>query len=315
MWVGQAGFLVIQNKLSKDILKGDIDPEQGLSKFEFPGRHISEIECSLESEPLPCGFKVIEEKRYFRLNRPDLYILAARPGMGKTSLVCQVSLNVANTLPVLVFSIEMNAASLKERLLAVESQRPIKKIPYIMQSDPELIQTATRRLNTKKLTIDDTNGLTLSMLEDRARSFKKANPNLGLIVVDYLQIVNIPSMRSKTEEVSTVARKLKELAKELNCPVLSAAQNNRNIEGRSHYIDYESGEVQHAKTRPMMSDLADSAGIEKWADLVMFIERPWLIDRTRPAEADIYVVKNRNGEAEDFVLGFNGEMTRFYDKA
>lgn len=302
---------MIVNKLAKAVQSGHMSPEQALKTFEFPGRHISEIECSLESDPLPCGFTEFEQRKYFRKNRPDLIVVAARPGHGKTSFVCQIALNVSKTMPVLVFSLEMNASSLKERLLAVELGRPIKKLQYV---EKEIIENANRKLSNCNLIIDDTNGLHLNELINRTRAYKQANPDLGLVVVDYIQIVQTAQYRSKSEEVSIVARQLKELAKDLNCPVLVAAQNNRNIEGRGSFIDYKTGEMSQAKNnRPMMSDLADSAGIEKWADFIMFLQRPYLVDRTRRDETDVFVVKNRNGEAEDIILGFSGEMTKFSD--
>lgn len=302
---------MIINPLAKAVQSGHISPQEALKTFEFPGRHISEIECALESDALPCGFSVIENRKYFRKGRSDLIVVAARPGSGKTAFVCQVALNVSRTLPVLVFSLEMNAASLKERLLAVEINRPIKKLQY---TDKEQISRGNDQLSHYSLIIDDTNGLHINELISRAKLFHSQHPSLGLIVVDYIQIVQAMNSRSKAEEVANVARALKELAKDLNCPVLVAAQNNRNIEGRGSFIDYKTGEMSQAKNnRPMMSDLADSAGIEKWADFIMFLQRPYLVDRTRRDETDVFVVKNRNGEVEDFILSFNGEMTKFFD--
>jgi replicative DNA helicase len=202
----------------------------------------------------------------------------------------------------------MTASSLKERLLAVKLDRPMKEVYKLSKGDIEQVNAA---LGAHKLIIDDKNGLTINELVSRSKAQHALEP-LALIVVDYIQIIASNSARSKAEEVSLIAEKLKTLAKELNCPVLCLAQNNRNIEGRSSYIDYKSGELKYAGNARMMSDLADSAGIEKWADFVCFIQRQYLVDRTRPGEADFFVVKNRNGQTEDFKLKFAGEKTKFY---
>lgn len=296
--------------LAEKLRSGALTPDEALKKFELPGRHISEIECSFESEPLPCGFREIELNNYLRKQRPDLSIVAARPGHGKTSFACQVAMNVSIHAPVLVFSLEMTASSLKERLLAVKLNMPIKEVQRISKGD---LAEANAALAAHKLIIDDTNGLHINTLVSRAKAQHAASP-LALIVVDYVQIIAANAMRSKAEEVSLIAERLKTLAKDLNVPILALAQNNRNIEGRSSYIDYKSGELKYAaNARPQMSDLADSAGIEKWADMVCFIQRQYLVDRTRPGEADFFVVKNRNGLTDDFVLQFSGDKTAFYD--
>jgi replicative DNA helicase len=297
-------------EIEKAVRDKTISPEQALAAYELPGRHISAIECAFEVEPLKCGFKAIEDRLYLRKNRPDLSVIAARPGHGKTSLVCQIALNVSKHSNVLVFSLEMGAASLKERFLAVELDKPLKKLNLLTK---EQVQAVNKRLESYRLVIDDTNSLHINEIVSRARARHKISP-LSLVVVDYIQIVRTNGLRSKAEEVNLIAEQLKTLAKELNCPILAVAQNNRNIDGRGSYVDYKSGELKRAtNTRPLMSDLADASGIEKWADFIAFIDRPFLTDRTRPGEADIFVVKNRNGVVDDFVLAFSGELTKFFD--
>jgi replicative DNA helicase len=291
--------------------KKEITPEQALEQTLLPGKHISEIECDLDVKPLQCGFYHLEENLYLRKNRPDLIIVAARSGVGKTAFAGQVALNVSKHSNVLFFSLEMTKEMLKERFVALETQKPLKRLVTL----PKTVIDATNHTQSKyNLFIDDTRGLTINELVARAKRHHEKKP-LDLVVVDYLQIVNCNEKRTKAEEVLYVAGALKDLAIALRVPVLALAQSNRAIDGRGMYVDYKSGEQKKAtNVRPLMSDLADSAGIEKWSDVIMFLYRQYLEDRTRPGEADCYILKNRNGATEDFTMEFSGEICKFFDR-
>lgn len=303
MQTTQSGARAMKDKkidLFNAIKRGDLTPEKAVENFEIPSLYLGDIGLDLDDTALACGFPTIEHYRYLRQNKPDLVVVAARPGIGKTSLICQLALNVSRKKNVLLYSLEMTAEQLKGRIMAVEAERAIGVLKNLPK---EQLETINRNLRSYRLSIDDTNAIHINTLISRTIDFHKRNP-LSLVVVDYIQIVACNPMRSKAEEVAFIAEKLKTLAKDIGCPVIAVAQMNRNVEGRSVYTK---------DMRPMMSDLADSAGIEKWADLVMFLHRQYVYDRTRPGEADVYIVKNRNGESQDFILQFSGEITKFFD--
>jgi replicative DNA helicase len=278
-------------------------PEELLNGETLPGTHIADIEIEYDNHALPCGFEFIEQQKYIRRNKPDLIIIAARPGCGKTALACQLAVNVAKHSPVLLFSLEMTKSQLATRLQALELERSINKLHLLKDTERANFKNKLQQLN---LRIDDTNALNINALMNRAITMHQQQP-LGLIIVDYLQIVNSGVQRTKAEEVFLVAEKLKTLAKDCNCPVIALAQMNRNVEGRSAY---------QKDPKPMMSDLADSAGIEKWADFIMFIHRPYLIDKNMPKDiVNCFVAKNRNGDTQNFDLSFSGEIVKFFNRA
>lgn len=276
--------------------------DDALAAFESPAEHISGIEFDLDNSPLPCGFKDFEKNRYLRQGKSDLVVIAARPSHGKTALALQLAMNVARRVgPVVFFSLEMDKRQLKQRAVALESETNIGKLHTLSEARRQKLNDL---FSTMPLYIDDTANLNVNILMSRAMAFKKSEP-LSLVIVDYLQIVATDAGRSKAEEVAEVSAKLKQLAKDLSVPVLTLAQMNRAIEVRQG--------TEKRTTRPLMSDLADSAGIEKWADLVLFLHRPYLINKSRPDEVDVFAAKNRHGDTQDFTLGFKGELTKFSD--
>lgn len=257
-----------------------------LAEFEAPGALLGDIQTPNVPAPLPVGLQSFEDALYFRAGCPDLVVMAARPGHGKTVLLCQLAAELARTKAVHLFSLEMTKEQLKERLVKAEG---------------------ATALAGRQLYIDDTNGLDINTLYARVVARNRRTP-LAAVFVDYLQIVSTPVSRSKTEEVNLIAQRLKDLAKELNIPVVVAAQMNRNVEGRL-------AAAKHKElVRPLMSDVADSAGIEKWADTLMFLHRQWVNGAESPNAVTMCVNKARHGRVRDVKLHFRGDLLKFYDR-
>lgn len=275
-----------------------------LADFESPGSLIGDIDIKFSSKSLPIGMPTIEQCNYFRADEPDLIVLAARPSCGKSALLCQVAYQLGLERPALLFSLEMSKEQLKGRLLAMATETPLNALKEMPK--PQLTQLATK-LTESKLIIDDTNGLDINTLYNRTVSRHRRDA-LGAVFVDYLQIVGSPTSRSKTEEISFIAQRLKELARELSVPVVVAAQMSRNIEGRIAVAKDKS------KVVPIMSDVADSAGIEKWADTLIFLHKQFVNGAQSQNQVGGYVAKARHGQLKDFQLHFRGDLQRFYDR-
>lgn len=240
------------------------------------------------------------------LKKTDLIILAARPSMGKTALALNIALNAAKEIPVGIFSLEMSAGQLGERVLSTISGVEASKIAtgQFDDDDAETMMFAMSELsdNRKPIEIDD-DTLTLSELRMRARRMKRKF-NIGLIVIDYIQlIIGDKSYKgNRVQEVSDISRQLKAMAKELNVPVLALSQLNRGAEVR-------------ADKRPLLSDLRESGSIEQDADIVMFIYRDAYYNADSEAQniAEVNIAKNRNGATGHCNLFFDGSKCRFRD--
>ncbi|MBQ9691453.1 MAG: replicative DNA helicase [Eggerthellaceae bacterium] len=244
----------------------------------------------------------------------DLVILAARPSVGKTALALNMAINAAKTQTrVAVFSLEMSATQLMQRVLCSEARVSLSKVRQgqVKQNDIELLLNATTTLSNVDLVIDDSPGLTLFELRAKARRlFKdiKSDPEKkGLIIIDYLQLMQPATPRrdgNRAVEVAEISRGLKVLAKELDVPILALSQLSRAVESRGN-------------KRPMLSDLRESGAIEQDADIVMFIDRSIdameaeRSDRPPLNTADVIVAKHRNGSTGDVRLSFSGEFTHF----
>jgi len=250
-----------------------------------------------------------------------LIILAARPSIGKTAFALNIVRNVSlqGGVPVGFFSLEMSAEQLNLRLLASEARLPGQRIRrgQIKEPEWERVRETASRLMDLPLYIDDTAGLTLMQLRSRARRLKKQRPDLGLLVVDYLQLMQSPPGRrdsNRQQEVAEISRGLKELAKELEVPILALSQLSRGIEQRGK---------RDGGSRPMLSDLRESGAIEQDADVVMFVHRERVevqkdeegrpVNRTQPIETEIIVGKNRNGPIGTAQLLFIPDFTLFVD--
>lgn len=261
---------------------------------------------------VPSGFADVDA--LFHGFRPgDLIILAARPGVGKTSFALNLAINAAKAgVPTTFFSLEMSAAQLVQRIMCSEAKISLEKVRngFLVDQDWQALADATGRLSQLELYIDDTPAL--SILEARAKARRELrDKEKGFIVVDYLQLMNPPNVRrqdSRAVEVGEISRGLKVLAKEMNMPVLALSQLNRSVESRSG----------RNKT-PMLSDLRESGSIEQDADIVMFIDRSMnemeAEEDGRPdlGTANLIVAKHRNGPTREIKLSWAAESTTFGD--
>jgi replicative DNA helicase len=236
----------------------------------------------------------------------ELIIIAARPAMGKTAFVCNVMLNVAlGGHPVLLFSLEQSRLELAERLLCIHGKIDGHKLRQgeLDEIEQHTLMETANSLRELKIFIDDTAGRTISQVAAIARRIKRRH-GLGLIVIDYLQLVeaderNLP----REQQISSITRRMKFLAKDLDIPVIALSQLNRSVE-------------QRQDKRPQLGDLRESGAIEQDADVVMFLHRPEAYDpEDRPGEADLIVAKNRHGPTPIVQLVWIRTMMRFGDRA
>jgi len=239
----------------------------------------------------------------------DLIIVAGRPSMGKTSLALNMGENVALALglPVAVFSMEMGATQLVMRMIGSVGKLDQHKIRTgrLHNDDWERLSSALGRLNDAPIHIDETPALNALELRARARRLHRQTGGLGLIVVDYLQLMQaVTQGENRATEISEVSRSLKALAKELAVPVVALSQLNRGLE-------------QRPNKRPIMSDLRESGAIEQDADLILFIYRDEVYnpESSDKGTAEIIIAKQRNGPIGMVRLTFLGEYTRFENHA
>ncbi|HEY1086306.1 MAG TPA: replicative DNA helicase [Archangium sp.] len=241
----------------------------------------------------------------------ELIVLAARPGIGKTSLAMNFALHVAGkeNLPVAVFSLEMPAVQLLTRLLATHAKVDMKKLRggRLSPADEERISESANELFKTKFYIDDSGGLSSFDLRAKARRLVQKEGQLGLIVIDYLQLMHQKGkVESRQLEIAEISRALKQLAKELNVAIIALSQLNRKVEERKG-------------GKPMLSDLRESGAIEQDADVVMFIHReeegedgggapP---ERSTNINVELIIAKQRNGPVGSIDLVFMSEFTRF----
>ena len=243
----------------------------------------------------------------------DLVIIAGRPAMGKTSFALSMAKNIAADLrtPMAFFSLEMSNVQLVNRLISNACEIQGSKIlnGQLQRDEWERLDKNINSLLGAPLYVDDTPGLSVFELRTKARRLVREH-GIKLIMIDYLQLMNANGMRfsSRQEEVSTISRSLKGLAKELNIPILALSQLNRGVESR---------EGLEGK-RPQLSDLRESGAIEQDADMVLFVHRPeyyhiYQDDNGRDLHgmAQIIIAKHRKGATGDVLLTFRGEFTRF----
>jgi len=235
----------------------------------------------------------------------DVIIIAGRPSMGKTVLGMNIAEHAAikGDKPVLVFSLEMPAEALTMRLMSSLGRIDQHRIRTGRLNDDDWprVTSSVSMLSEANLFIDDTPALTPNEVRSRARRLAREQGGLGLIVIDYLQLMQIPgSKESRAVEVSEISRSLKAVAKELNVPLVALSQLNRSLESRTD-------------RRPVMSDLRESGSLEQDADVIVFIYRDEVYHEDTPDKgiAEIIVRKHRNGPIGDFRLTFIGKYTRF----
>ncbi|MFM7339654.1 MAG: replicative DNA helicase, partial [Bacteroidota bacterium] len=260
---------------------------------------------------VPSGFNKLDDI-LGGFQHGDLIIIAARPSMGKTALALSIARNVAVefNIPVAFFSIEMAANQLMIRLLSAEARVNAHDIRTnrLQKTEMAKITMSIDALTHSPLLIDDS--ATLTVMEIRAKCRRlKAEHNVQLIIVDYLQFVSPPKAESREREISIISRTLKQIAKELMIPVIALSQLNRGVEAR-------------ADKRPMLSDLRESGSIEQDADVVMFVNRPeqygiltWEDGSPTEGTAEIIIAKQRNGPVGDIRLAYLKSYARFENLA
>lgn len=252
---------------------------------------------------LATGFTDFDQKTS-GLHPGDLLILAGRPSMGKTSFALNIAEHVAlyEKKPAAVFSMEMPAEQLALRMVSSFARIPMGKLRTgdLEDRDWDRLVSQGGLIREAPLYIDETGALSPLELRARARRIKQRH-GLGLIVVDYIQLMQVPGTKdNRTNEISEISRSLKSLAKELEVPVIALSQLNRGVEQRDN-------------KRPRMADLRESGGIEQDADLVVFIYRDEVYNKESPDKgtAEIIIAKQRNGPLGTVRTAFLGEFTRF----
>jgi replicative DNA helicase len=253
---------------------------------------------------VPSGFSDLDEMTS-GFQKSELIIVAARPSMGKTALCLNIAAQAAvDGFGVAIFSLEMSKDALVQRLLCAEARVDSQAVRRGLLKDRDFTSLARSAgvLQQCPIWIDDTPAITLLEMRSKARRLK-TEYDLGLIVVDYLQLMRSPEYAdNRVQEVSDISRSLKALARELEVPVMALSQLSRASEQRG------------GDRRPQLSDLRDSGAIEQDADLVIFIHRPEYYDRedeSKRGVADIMLAKHRNGPTGDVTLRFTKEFTRF----
>ncbi len=259
---------------------------------------------------IPTGFSKLDRVTS-GWQRSDLVIIAARPGMGKTAFIVSALRNAAIDFnyPVAIFSLEMASLQLVNRLISAEAELESEKIKKgnLAEFEWQQLVHKTNRLSSAPIFIDDTPALSILELRAKCRRLK-AEHNIQMVVVDYLQLMKGEAGGNREQEIASISRALKGVAKELNIPVIALSQLSRGVETRG------------GDKRPQLSDLRESGSIEQDADIVMFLYRPEYYKITvdedgMPTQglAEVIIAKHRNGSLENVKLKFIGKYTKFAD--
>ncbi len=257
---------------------------------------------------LTTGFMDLD-MRMSGMQKSDLIIVAARPSMGKTAFALNIARNAAirANASVMVFSLEMSKEQLGERLLSIESSIELSTLRTGQLSDLDWqdLSIALDTLSKARIQIDDTPGISIAEMKNKCRRLRSSE-GLDLIVVDYLQLMSIQGYREgRQQEVSAISRMLKQLAREMDCPVIVLSQLSRAPEQRQDH-------------RPQLSDLRESGSIEQDADVVMFLYRDEYYhpeDTEKPNTCEIIISKQRNGPTGSVDLAWLGKYTKFADQS
>ena len=293
----QALFGVSQRRISRDLTPISDAIRAYYDRIEYLYEH--------RGEPLgiPTGF-IDLDKMLGGLQRSDLLIIAARPGVGKTSLMLNIALNAARKhhQRVAIFSLEMSNEQIVQRLVSAETGIDSQRLRTgdLDDQDWPLFVQATSALSDTLVFVDDTPSITALQLRTKARRLY-AEHGLDLIIIDYLQLMSGEARsENRVQEISYLSRSLKALARELNVPVLVASQLSRAVEQRSD-------------KKPVLSDLRESGSIEQDADIVMFIYREDVYDENsdRKNIAELIIAKHRNGPTGTIELFFQKNLTQF----
>ena len=265
---------------------------------------------------IPTGFRLLDTV-LTGLGRGDLIILAARPGMGKTSFALNIATRVAmqQKVPVAIFSLEMTKEQLTNRILSAEAgiDSQAFRTGALRSEDWEYLALATEKLHDAPIYMDDTSGITITEMKAKIRRVNQdpTRPNVGLIVIDYLQLMTTGQRsENRVQEISSITRNLKIMAKEMNVPIIALSQLSRAVEKQGN----------NSSHRPQLSDLRDSGSIEQDADCVLFLYRDSYYASQSPDGAEVdadtaecIVAKNRHGETSTVPLGWDGAHTRFME--
>lgn len=281
---------VSMNQMSSDILGALEDIERNQGKLRG----------------VPTGFIDLDELTQ-GLHGGQMIIVAARPAMGKSTLALDFcrSASIKHGITSLIFSLEMSSQEIAMRMLSAESGVFLSKMQAGKMNDRDWqnVSATTSRISEAPLYVDDSANITIAEIRSKCRRLKQQE-NLGLVVVDYLQLMTIGrQVESRQQEVSAMSRNLKLLAKDLDIPVVAVAQLNRNSEGRTD-------------RKPMMSDLRESGSLEQDADIIILLHRPDYYDENteRKGEADIIVAKHRAGPTATIGVLFQGDVARFANR-
>ncbi len=241
--------------------------------------------------------------------RSDLIIIAGRPAMGKTSFALNIAANIAKqqSLPAAIFSLEMSREQLAQRMLASEAKIPSNRLRSgrISQNEFEPLINAVTNLSELPIFIDDTANLSVMQMRSQVRRLQgQTKQELGLVLLDYLQLMEGSGSDNRVQELSKITRSLKQLAREINAPIIALSQLSRGVEQRTN-------------KRPMLSDLRESGSIEQDSDLVMMLYRDEYYNPDTPDRgiAEAIIVKHRNGPVGTVKLLFKGELTKFENLA
>ena len=262
------------------------------------------MEHAGEINGLTTGFTDLDIKTN-GLQKTELLILAARPSMGKTAFVCNLAEAAADKgkAGVIIFSLEQSKLELAERLLCIRAGLQVHKMRKgdFTEEERDTLLRVSQELSEIPMFIDDQPGRNMPQVAAICRRLKRKH-NLGLVIIDYLQLIEPEDKRlPREQQIASITRRLKFLAKELDVPVMALAQLNRGVELRED-------------KRPKLADLRESGAIEQDADIVMFLHRPEMYDpEDRPGEAEIIVAKNRSGPTGIVNLAFSKESMRFHD--
>jgi replicative DNA helicase len=294
--------------LAQQRVTGDFDHIEALLKESFE-RIMHLYEAGADITGVPTGFKEIDMLTS-GLQAGNLVILAARPSMGKSALaLCMAAnLGVRQETPVALFTLEMSKSEVTQRLMCseakVESQR--LRSGRLAQDDWPRLTAACDKLTKAPIYVDDTGSITMMELRSKARRLKSREPGLGLIIVDYIQLMSTgASVENRVQEVSQISRQLKVLARDLDVPILALSQLSRAVEQR------------HDK-RPILSDLRESGSIEQDADLVAFVYRDEYYNGEESESqglAEVILAKHRNGPTGTVKLSFLKRYAKFADLA
>lgn len=297
---------LLLNVTDKQVSKGFVKVDSLMRQSFATLSDLSENKSHITG--IPTGFTDLDNK-LAGLRGGSLTVLAARPGIGKTSFALNVGVNAAKQgISVAIFSLEMAAAEIMPRILSSEARVDLKRMRNgkLQDGDWTAITAAGDTLSRLDIWIDDTPSLSILEMKAKARRQLHSCQGNGLIILDYLQLMQPQGRRSENRqvEIAEISRGLKILAKEMNVPVIALSQLSRAVETRPNH-------------RPMLSDLRESGAIEQDADIVMFLDRPQMNeepDEQNPAmrgETNLIIAKNRNGSTGDIPLFFFEEFTRF----